>query len=75
MATAKRKFRVYVEFTARICTDVEASDKETVRAEIEKIDLAEAVRTLGGRDWQCLETSGGVSRVSEVVKVTREMEV
>ena len=70
----KKKFRCYVEFHARISTDIMATDKETAKAEIDKIDLSDAVKKFARRKWSCWQLNGGCTKVKEVVTVKREIE-
>ena len=69
-----RKFRVYVEFTTRLSTDVFAESAESAYESIDKFEFSKALDKLGGRRWQSWELHGGVKKVCEVLKRTEEYE-
>ena len=69
----KRKFRVYVDFTTRIGTDVFAESAEEAGEKISAL-YQRGLERLGGRRWTVWELHGGVKKICEVLKRTEEYE-
>ena len=69
----KRKFRVYVHFETVISTVLEAKDKEEAKAIIDAEPIE--ITTMNGREYYQWECHGGVQKVREIVKETREAEI
>ncbi len=70
---AKKKYRVYVEFSTSISTDVMAGNAEEARDKIDKT-YDKALEHLGGRKYTVWNLHGGVKKVCEVRKRTEEYE-
>lgn len=70
---AKKKYRVYVEFSTSISTDVMADSAEEARDKIDKT-YDKTLEHLGGRKYTVWDLHGGVKKVCEVRKRTEEYE-
>ena len=73
--TNMKKYRVYVNLSNRISTEVLAPDADSAKAQIDSLDFHDAMRHICGREWDCWETSGGVAKVREIVQSIGEYEV
>lgn len=71
---ARKKYRVYIEFTTHLSTDVLAKSAEDAHEKIDKLDYSRALERLGGRKWQSWELHGGVKKVCEVRRRVEEYE-